>query len=96
MKRIIPIKARLLATGLAVIGSLACAQAGSFFADFNDGLVPTNATVYGNATVLPSGGYTNSGFLELTPAVANQSAAFILNDLDAGAPVVRHRANRCI
>ena len=97
MKRITLIRTSLLATAFAVIGSLASAQAGSFFADFNDGLVPTNATVYGNATVLPNGGYTNSGFLELTPAVANQSAAFILNDLDAGAPVVSFTASyKCV
>jgi len=59
--------------------------------------VPANATVYGNATVLASGGYTNSGFLELTPAVASQSAGFILNDLDAGVPVVSFTASyKCL
>src|ERR1035438_3982739 len=97
MKRITSIKIRLFTTLFRSIGSLASAQAGSFFADFNDGLVPTNATVYGSATVLPNGGYTNSGFLELTPAVANQSAAFILDDLDAGAPVVSFTASyKCV
>jgi hypothetical protein len=84
-------------TALAVIGSLAGAQAGSFFADFNDGLVPANATVYGNATVLSSGGYTNSGFLELTAAIGSESAGFILNDLDAGTPVVSFTASyKCL
>jgi hypothetical protein len=64
------------------------AQAGSFFADFNNGLVPANATVYGSAGVLATGGYTNSGFLQLTAAVGSQDAAFILSDLDGGVPVV--------
>jgi hypothetical protein len=97
MKRNKPIKTSLLATAFAVIGSLASAQAGSFFANFNDGLVPANATVYGNATVLSSGGYTNSGFLELTTATASQSASFILNDLDAGTPVVSFTASyKCL
>ena len=86
-----------LLTAFAVIGSLASAQAGSFFANFNDGLVPTNATVYGNTTVESSGGYTNSGFLQLTPAVADQTAGFILNDLDAGTPVVGFSASyKCL
>jgi hypothetical protein len=96
MKRATPLKTRVF-TALAVIGSLATAQAGSFFADFNDGLLPANATAYGNAAVLASGGYTNSGFLELTPAVASQSAGFILNDLDAGTPVVSFTASyKCL
>ena len=97
MKRNTPYRTSLLATALAVFGSLATAQAGNFFADFNNGLVPANATVYGNATVLASGGYTNSGFLELTPAVASQSAGFILNDLDAGVPVASFTASyKCL
>jgi hypothetical protein len=97
MKRTISIKIRLFAAAFAAVGSLASVQAGSFFADFNDGLVPANATAYGNAMVLPSGGYTNSGFLELTPAVGSQSAAFILNDLDAGTPVVSFTASyKCL
>jgi hypothetical protein len=56
MKRVTLLRTRIF-TALAVIGSLAGAQAGSFFADFNDGLVPANATVYGNANVQGSGGY---------------------------------------
>jgi hypothetical protein len=97
MKRNRPINTSLLATALAAIGSLASAQAGSFFADFNDGLVPANATAYGNANVQGSGGYTNSGFLELTPAIGSQSAGFILNDLDAGVPVVSFTASyKCL
>ncbi|HEY5481997.1 MAG TPA: hypothetical protein VIL39_10980, partial [Verrucomicrobiae bacterium] len=97
MKRNRPINTSLLATALAAIGSLASAQAGSFFADFNDGLVPANATAYGNANVQGSGGYTNSGFLELTPAIGSQNAGFILNDLDAGVPVVSFTASyKCL
>lgn len=97
MKRVTSVKTSLFLTAFAVIGSLAIVQAGSFFADFNGGSVPANANVYGNATVLPSGGYTNSGFLELTAAVGNESAAFILNDLDAGVPVVSFTASfKCL
>ena len=97
MKRIPPNKTTLLATAIAVIGSLASAQAGSFFADFNDGLVPANATVYGDAAVMASGGYTNSGFLQLTTLVGGQNAAFIINDLEAGTPVVSFTASfKCL
>ena len=94
MKRNRPINTSLLATALAAIGSLASAQAGSFFADFNDGLVPANATAYGNANVQGSGGYTNSGYLQLTTtSPGGQASSFILNDLDAGTPVVSFTAS---
>ena len=97
MKRTTPLKKGLCLAAIAAIGPLASAQAGSFFADFNDGAVPTNATVYGNAQVLPSGGYTNSGFLELTAAASGQNAAFIINDLDTGVPVVSFTASyKCL
>lgn len=88
MKRTHPIKPRLLATAIAVIGSLATAQAGSFSADFNDGLVPLDSAVYGSANVQSSGGYTNSGYLQLTAAAASLTGVYIVtSDLDAGAPV---------
>ena len=94
MKRNRPINTSLLATALAAIGSLASAQAGSFFADFNDGLLPANATAYGNANVQGSGGYTNSGYLQLTTtSPGGQASSFILNDLDAGTPVVSFTAS---
>jgi hypothetical protein len=97
MRKAIQLSIRLFAAAFAALGLLASAQAGSFFADFNDGLVPANATAYGSATVMPSGGYTNSGFLELTPAVGSQNASFILNDLDAGVPVVSFAATyKCL
>jgi hypothetical protein len=93
MKRVTLLKTRIF-TALAVIGSLAGAQAGSFFADFNGGLVPANATAYGNATVQASGGYTNSGYLQLTTtSPGGQNAGFIINDLDAGTPVVSFTAS---
>lgn len=89
MKRISPIKPSLLATAFAVIGSLASAQAGSFFADFNDGLVPANTAVYGVSTVVGSGGVNGSPCLQLTQNSASQTAGFIItSDLDFGIPVV--------
>ena len=97
MKKIVSIKLTVLASAFAWLVSSVCTQAGNFFANFNDGLVPAGTAVYGNAAVLPSGGYTNSAFLQLTPAAAGQTAGFILDDLDAGAPVVSFTASfKCL
>lgn len=41
---------------------------------------------------MSTGGYTNSGFLQLTAAAGSEDAAFILSDLDAGVPVVSFTA----
>jgi len=69
------------------------AHAGSFSTDFNSGL-PPGTTVYGNAGVLPTGGVTNSGFIQLTSAVASTNGAFIINtDLDSGTPVASFMAS---
>ncbi len=85
---------RLFGTTLAaawlVSVLLACspAQAGSFSSDFNSGL-PTGVAVYGASGTQSSGGFTNSGYLQLTPLVLSTNGAFILNnDLDNGVPVV--------
>ena len=81
-----------LAAVLALLTGINSTQAGSFFSDFNSGL-PPGTTVYGNSTNQSSGGYTNSGYLQLTPLALSQNGSFILNtDLDGGNPVVAFTA----
>jgi hypothetical protein len=93
MKIPIHSKPTLLIASLVLLGSLALAQAGSFITDFNSGL-PANSAVFGNTVISTSGGFTNSGCLELTTAVASQSGGFVItNDLDAGTPVVSFTAS---
>lgn len=68
------------------------AKAGSFATDFNSGL-PEKSTVYGDALIGANGGYTNSGYLQLTTAAGGQNGAFVVtNDLDAIVPVVSFTA----
>lgn len=65
-------------------------EAGSFSADFNDGLPPPNTSLHGNggaAVVELSGGVDGSGCLKLTKAVNSQEGSFLIWDLDNGAPV---------
>ena len=91
MKRITSFKIRLFAAAFAALVPLATAQAGSFFADFNSG-APAGMTLYGaSAIVQPSGGYTNSGYLQLTTTSSGNGTA-ILGDLDSGTPVVSFTA----
>ncbi|PWU16295.1 MAG: hypothetical protein C5B50_13860 [Verrucomicrobia bacterium] len=80
----------LAAIALSSSFLLLAAQAGTFFSDFNSGTLPAGATVFGSASVTnTTGGYTNSGYLQLTPLALSQQGAFVItNDLDAGAPVV--------
>ncbi len=75
-------------TGILVLLAAALsAPAATFFSDFNSGL-PAGSAVYGNSTNLSSGGYTNSGYLLLTPNVASQSGGYVItSDLDSGNPV---------
>ncbi|HZM06061.1 MAG TPA: hypothetical protein VFC44_23925 [Candidatus Saccharimonadales bacterium] len=76
-----------------IAGSLFSAHAGSFSTDFNSGLPPGTA-IYANAAIVTNGGYTNSGYLQLTPAVNSQHGSLIItNDLDAGTPVVSFTAS---
>ena len=76
-----------LAGIVALLAATLSAPAASFFFDFNSGL-PAGTAVYSNSTIIATGGYTNSGYLQLTPNLASQSAGFVItNDLDAGAPV---------
>ena len=66
--------------------------------DFDDGLVPTEASVYGGGIasdgvsewapyVSPVGGVGDSGVLQITENYNGQSGAFIIPDQHAGAPV---------
>jgi len=55
------------------------APAAKFYTEFCT--QPPNTTLYGAATL-------NEGYLKLTSATANQSGAFVVNDLDAGQSVV--------
>ena len=72
---------------LALLAVALSAPAASFFTDFNSGL-PVGASVYGNSSIVASGGYTNSGYLQLTAAVTSQNGGFVItNDLDNGDPV---------
>src|SRR5437660_9397062 len=69
------------------------AKAGTFTANFNDGATPAGTTLYGNAVIETTEGVTNSGCLKLTKAVANQTGSFVINDLDAGAPIASFTAS---
>ncbi|HTG42914.1 MAG TPA: hypothetical protein VK633_00155 [Verrucomicrobiae bacterium] len=61
---------------------------GTFTNDFNSGTnAPPGTALYGNAVIEAVGGVGNSGTLKLTKAVGGQSSSFILDDLDAGAPI---------
>jgi hypothetical protein len=61
-------------------------QAGTFTNNFNNGLPPGSA-LYGNASIPATGGVDNTGYLELTKNTGNQQSSWILDDLDAGAPI---------
>lgn len=71
--------------------ALPFALAGTFTANFDDGQVPANSQVFGNAVVESTGGVNNSGTLKLTKAINSQSSSYIIDDLDAGATVYGFR-----
>src|SRR5437899_2855467 len=81
------------AAAMIFLGALPGLQAASFVADFNSGL-PGGCSVYGDAAALASGGYTNGGYLQLTPDAGSKAGSFVItNDLDAGAAVVSFTAS---
>jgi Bacterial lectin len=82
----------LLIVPPVLFAAVGLSHAGTFTADFNDGLLPANMTAYGTAAVQPSGGFTNSGYLQLTTAASGGDAAVLINDLDSGTPVVSFTA----
>ncbi len=70
-----------------LLASPILARAGTFSSNFDDAQVPTGSAIFGNAVVEPAGGVNNSGVLKLTKAANGQQSAFIIEDVDAGAPV---------
>src|SRR5437588_8529407 len=78
----------VLLSGAVAMSVVSTAQSGTFFADFNSGATPPSSALYGDAVIETSGGYTNSGCLKLTKATGSQQGSFIINDLDAGQPVL--------
>jgi hypothetical protein len=82
-----------LLAALSLLSAQISLQAGSFSSSFNPGL-PAGSSTYGDGAVLGSGGYTNSGFIQLTPDLGSKSGSFVItNDLDAGIPVVSFTAS---
>src|SRR5215831_12196349 len=75
-----------------LFASAVFSQAGTFSADFNSGSLPANMTAYGTASIQPSGGFTNSGYLQLTTVASEGDAAVLLSDLDNGTPIVSFTA----
>jgi hypothetical protein len=71
----------LVAAALSAITIAYPVHAGTFSADFNSGQ-PGGTSVFGLATILPTGGAGNSGVLQLTPAVGDQFGAFLIDPLD--------------
>jgi PA14 domain/Bacterial Ig-like domain len=71
----------------ALLAAALSAPAASFFSDFNSGL-PAGTAIYGNTSIPATGGYTNSGYVLLTPNLQSQIGGFVItSDLDAGTPV---------
>jgi hypothetical protein len=60
--------------------------AAAFVSDFNSGL-PPGTSVFGSAFVDSAGGVGGSGVLKLTSAMNAQQGSFIINSLDASAPI---------
>ena len=73
--------------GLFLAAATLSARAGSFSANFDNGMAPPGTTLYGNAAIAASGGVDDSGCLELTTAVNGESSSFVLDDLDSGQPI---------
>jgi hypothetical protein len=71
----------------ALLAAALSATAASFFSDFNSGLSAGTA-IYGNSSIPATSGYTNSGYVLLTPNLMSQIGGFVItSDLDAGTPV---------
>ena len=70
--------ALLLAAG-GHLAPLLSAQAGTFFSDFNSGSTPAGTTLYPNAVIETTGGFTNSGCLKLTKASGTGQGGWIIN-----------------
>lgn len=88
----------LLGSAIATMFMASSVPGATFNANFNDGLIPAVAVVFGggdNPSYLPvveSGGVGGTACLKLTKNVNGQWASFILGDLDSGANVYGIRA----
>ena len=79
---------RCFQIGLLLAAASLSARAGSFSTNFDSTTTaPPGTTLYGNAAITAAGGVGDSGCLKLTTAIGGQSSSFILDDLDAGAPI---------
>src|SRR5262245_19009586 len=77
----------LAAAWIVLLLSVAAACAGTFSANFNDGLVPPGSSVFGDGFVHTTGGTANSGVLKVTRFINSQQGSYIVEDLDGGAGV---------
>ena len=80
--------ALLACLGLGVTGGIPSVHAGTFTSNFNsDTNAPAGTTVNGSSFIDTTGGAEDSGVLKLTRAINSQAGSFVIDDLDAGAPV---------
>ena len=78
----------IICTMLGLAAASLPTWAGTFSNDFNAGTnAPPGTTLNGSAVIEATGGENNSGALKLTKAINGQSGSFVIDDLDAGAPV---------
>ncbi len=82
---------RYFQVGLFLTAATLSAQAGTFFSDFNTGLLPagthTNANSAGGAYLDLTGGVGDSGCFKITKNLNSENGSLILDDLDGGNPI---------
>lgn len=59
----------------------------TYAANFNDGLLPPGAALYGSATIATAGGVGDSGCLHLTEAAGGANGSLVLDELAPGRAV---------
>ena len=80
--------ALLACLGLGVTGGIPSVHAGTFTSNFNsDTNAPAGTTVNGSSFIDTTGGAEDSGVLKLNLALNSQDGSFVIDDLDAGAPL---------
>lgn len=86
-----------LVPAIILAGLLQASHAGSFSADFNDGLLPAGSALYGNGTsagvIETIGGFENTAAVGLTRNQAGLTGSYMVSDLDSGNPVNGFTAN---
>lgn len=55
--------------------------------NFDDGATPSGSNAYGNAAPIATGGFGDSGYMQLTEAVNGQAGTWTVSDLNGGLPV---------